>query len=107
MNEPEKDIQKEVERRLKDYGIRYIHIPSDTYVKTGGHFKGVLDLLAFFRREDGFNYCLCLELKADKGKLSQGQKNWHKGLNVHVTYGMDEAIECVENWVKFIDEINY
>ena len=102
----EKTIQAAVEYLLNLHSIRYIHIPENLqrYLKIYApiHIKkiasealrGIPDIIAFSGERH-----LLLELKTTKGKLSQGQINWHRDCNVKVTYGMDEAINTVTKWI--------
>lgn len=115
---PEKVIQKQVEAYLTILGVRFFHIPDyllmfikvtpgvPQYLKNlvSQHFKGLPDLIIWHKNEKGFNHCLLLELKTETGKLSQGQINWHKGLNVAVTYSADEAIKEVNKFIEFCDK---
>lgn len=115
---PEKIIQKQVEAYLTILGVRFFHIPDyllmfikvtpgvPQYLKNlvSQHFKGLPDLIIWHKNEKGFNHCLLLELKTETGKLSQGQKNWHKGLNVSVTYGSDEAIKEIDKFISFCEK---
>ncbi len=101
---------------LKSYGLKYFHIPDNLlcFLKTNSavpqgirnliseHFKGVPDLVIFHKNQDGYNFCLLLELKTENGKVSTGQKNWHAGLNVNVTYGLGEAKKVVEEFIEFV-----
>jgi len=114
---PEKVIQKQVEAYLKSYGIKFFHIPDYLlmFIKTSPlvpqhlrnlvseHFKGMPDIIAWHKNQDGYNFCLLLELKTETGKLSQGQKNWKIGLNVNVTYSLEEAINVIDNFLEFCD----
>jgi hypothetical protein len=116
--QPEKVIQRQIEGLLKSYGLRYFHIPDNLlyFLKTNPivpqnirnliseHFKGVPDLVVFHKNQEGFNFCLLLELKTESGKVSTGQKNWHSGLNVNITYGLEEAKTAVENFIEFVDD---
>jgi len=61
------------------------------------------DIIAWHKNQDGYNFCLFLELKTETGKLSQGQKNWKIGLNVNVTYSLEEAINVIDNFLEFCD----
>ena len=106
-NTPEKTIQQAVEYILKLNHIKYIHIPEDLqrYLKlyapmnikkiASNALKGIPDIIAFMGDK-----CLLLELKSGKGRLTQGQREWHRGCNVHVTHGMDEALNVVNKWIK-------
>ena len=115
---PEKLIQKKVEAYLNILGVRFFHIPDyllmfikatpgvPQYLKNlvSQHFKGLPDLIIWHKNKKGFNHCLLLELKTETGKLSQGQKNWHKGLNVAVTYGAEEAIKEIDKFICFCEK---
>jgi hypothetical protein len=117
VKQPEKVIQSQIEGMLKSYGLKYFHIPDNLlcFLKTNSavpqgirnliseHFKGVPDLVIFHKNQEGYNFCLLLELKTENGKVSTGQKNWHAGLNVNVTYGLEEAKKVVEEFIEFVD----
>jgi hypothetical protein len=114
----EKVIQEKLEGRLRSYGLKFFHIPDlllfflknnpavPQYIRNlvSEYFKGVPDLVVFHKNQEGYNYCLLLELKTEAGKVSTGQQRWHSGLNVIVTYGLKEAYQAVEDFIKFVDD---
>ena len=111
----EKEIQSKAESYLNEFGLKFIHIPDSVLGHIAQHgasqvrnavsrsLKGIPDLLIFSKSEK-FNHCFMLELKTEKGTLRQGQINWHKGQNVVVTYGWDEARKAIDEFIKFIDK---
>ncbi len=110
----EAEIQKAVENLLIINGYKYFHIPDAMLGCVAKHsnfklknmisnaVKGLPDLLVF-SPSGKYNDCLCLELKASRGKLSQGQINWHKKANVIVTYGMNEALSAVDEFINYCE----
>ncbi|MCP3681775.1 MAG: VRR-NUC domain-containing protein [bacterium] len=108
--ESEASIQRKTEDYLDYVGLRYIRLPDNLYmtVKTSHqpsyvkarimqNIRGVPDLVVL-KKDGDFNQTLLLELKKKGGRLSQGQKNWHKGLNVAVVYGFEEAKEIIDSF---------
>ena len=99
----ESELQKMCESYLKQNGLRYVHIPDNVlrYIKTTAPiwittqlskaFKGVPDLMVFQGDKS-----LLVELKNVKGKLSQGQINWHKGVDVKVVRDFDTFKRLVD-----------
>jgi len=111
---PEKMIQAEIECLCHLKGLRFIHIPDGVlgYLARANpqvraliskYFCGIPDLLIFAPAEK-YNYCLMLELKTEAGKLSQGQKNWHRGQNVITAYGLNEAKTALLEFEEFISK---
>jgi hypothetical protein len=88
---PEKEFQKECHKYLRKVGLRYLHLSEDTYMNTGGHYKGVPDLLIFKGDKS-----LLIELKKHDGKESQGQKTWRNGNDVH-----EVTVHLVRSWELF------
>jgi hypothetical protein len=113
----EKEIQKKAEAYCDEWGLKWFHIPdgvlgflaqrANPQVKRliSDNLRGCPDLL-IFEKAQRYNYCLALEIKTKTGKLSQGQKNWHKGANVVVAYGWEETKQAIDDFLKFIDEVN-
>ena len=114
---PEEVIQSQIEGLLKSYGLKFFHIPDNmlfflmrnpavpqwirNLVKE--YFKDLPDIIAFHKNQEGHNFCLLLELKTEVGSLSTGQKRFKSGLNVIVTYGLEEAKAAVEEFIEFVD----
>jgi len=110
----EKEIQSSCEYLLKLHRIRFLHIPDAllafvmpkapqwlrAIISKG--LRGVPDIIAFAKSPDGYNHALLLELKTDKGVLSEHQKKWHLGLSVQVAYGLDDSIEAVQQFISFV-----
>ena len=74
------------------------------YVKKqcSDYMKGVPDLIILTPNKC-YNDCLLLEVKAKDGKLSQGQKNWQKGLNVYTGYGFEECKGIIDSYIENIN----
>ena len=110
----EAEIQRAMENLFTIKGYKYFHIPDAMLgcVARNSNFKlknmvsnavkGLPDLLVFSPSEI-YNHCLLLEVKTLKGKLSQGQINWHKKANVIVTYGMDEALSVGNEFINYCE----
>lgn len=110
----EATIQEGVDNYCDSVGLRFIRIPNTAYsiifgtpsipthVKAilSGQLKGIPDN-TILKPYKGYNLALLLELKKDGGKLSQGQKNWHKGLNVAVCYNLEDAINEIKKFEEF------
>lgn len=110
-------IQDQVEGHLKSYGLKFFHIPDALlcFLKTNKfvpqyirnyikeYFSGLPDLLIFHKNNEGFNFCLLLELKTEAGVVSTVQQRWHMGLNVHVTYSLAEAKKVIDDFIEFVD----
>ena len=112
------EIQEMVEKYCDLKGLRYHRMPDSLYrwifstqskvpvhvkKQCSDYMKGVPDMI-IMAPHGAYNQCLLLEIKADKGKLSQGQKNWHKGLNVCVAYGFESCKETIDNFINYIDK---
>lgn len=106
---PEKLLQEHCEAYLDLMGLRYTHVPENLqrYLRqqapphiarfASEAFKGVPDLLIFDKLDaEETNTMLAVELKSKTGTLSQGQKNWHKGLNVHIIRSFDTFKELIK-----------
>ena len=116
MTVKESDIQGQLEKYLNLKGIRFVRFPDSLYrfifanPKIPPHIKkqcsefmkGVPDLIILTPSES-YNQCLLLEVKRDDGKVTQGQKNWHKGLNVSVGYGLEECMQMIDDFISFVD----
>lgn len=99
VSEPEITLQERAEELCDLLGLRYTHVPGNLqrYLRMGAPahiaaiasraFKGQPDLCIYKRGNGEWADCLLLEIKTEAGTLSQGQRNWHKGLPVHVTHG--------------------
>jgi hypothetical protein len=98
----EKQIQSAVIDRWRKLGLphtRVAAIPNARAFGQPGLTKGVPDLLII---APGLPIGL-LELKTDKGKLSPEQEAFKSdciiaGVEIAVTYGLDEAIKILEHW---------
>ena len=110
----EQTIQDEVDNYCNSVGIKYIRIPNTAYSVLFGtpsipihvkalmssYLKGIPDTTCL-KPYKGYNLALLLELKKKGGKLSQGQKNWHKGLNVAVCNSIEDAIKTIKDFQEF------
>lgn len=104
---PEKVLQSNCEEYLKRLGLRYIHIPDQLlhYLRmkspvqiaklSSMAFKGVPDLLIFYRDK-----CLLIELKSYSGRLSQGQIDWQKNVDVHLVRDFETFRKLVDELIK-------
>jgi hypothetical protein len=100
----EHDLQVMAEELCIRMGIRFVRVPDLIYKTVFGspttppHVKamiaefirGLPDLLLLAKAEKD-NRCRLIEIKTEAGKLSQGQKNWHDGLDVVVCHGWPET----------------
>ena len=117
--ETEAQIQDYCEQYLNKKGIPFLHIPDAVYescsrfsplseikkVQISAYLKGVPDLMIFKHvKYDQYspndNNCLIVELKSEKGRLSQGQQNWNTGLKVHVIKSFEAFKDLVDEWSK-------
>lgn len=112
----ESTIQEQLESYLDLKGIEYIRFPDSLYryifanpqipihvkKQCSEYMKGVPDLIILTKSKT-YNDCLLLEAKAKDGKLSQGQKNYAKHLNVVTGYGFDECKQAIDDFIKFVD----
>ena len=92
----------------------YIRIPDELYFMIFGNnitptwikkiiskfIKGIPDLIIFKKGTDITNICLWMEAKSKKGKLSQGQKNKAKGLNLIVFRSFEDFKNIVDKFLK-------
>jgi hypothetical protein len=113
---PEAIIQMRLEKYLDMTEVRYIRIPDCVYrlftytsipvwvkQEMSSAFKGVPDLLCFKKSGD-YNTSLLVEVKTDVGKLSQGQKKWHQGLNVAVVRSFEEGKDIIDRFKEVNDD---
>jgi hypothetical protein len=112
----ESTTQNQLEKYLALKGIKFIRFPDSLYryifanpvipihvkKQCSDFMKGIPDLIILTPNK-AYNSCLLLEVKAEDGKLSQGQKNWHKGLNVYVGYGFDACREIIDGFIEQVD----
>lgn len=112
--EKEETIQKKAENYCTVKGLRFIRIPDTAYSVLFGtpgvkphvkallssYLKGIPDMTPL-KPYKKYNLALLLEIKKKGGKLSQGQKNFHKGLNVVTCYGWDEVKEAIDEFVNY------
>lgn len=105
----ENDIQRAVISHIKTRGTANVfafHVPNGGYrrkaearvLKGIGVVAGVPDIIIVKQGN-----CFALELKRDKGRLSDSQEKALDGLRaagavVAVAYGLDAAIEQLEKW---------
>jgi hypothetical protein len=82
-------LQAQCEAYLRVRGLRFVHIPSKIQLfiwspvcpkwvgaLASRYLKGIPDLLIFGYPVDGVRQCLTIELKSEKGKLTDEQKQW-------------------------------
>lgn len=116
---PKEDIiQGQIDAYLAIKGIQSLRIPDLVYRLCSrfsilpAHerkiladaFRGFPDRVCF--RSDNTlknqnridNSCLMLETKRKNGVVSQGQRNWHLGLVVHVPETFEEARKLIDAW---------
>lgn len=110
-------IQIEVVRRLRAAGVKFFHVANErrTSARNGAKLKamgvsaGVPDLIIVppAKTLGQWTYAhtlpYALELKADRGRLSDAQKQWLEhfkacGWHTAVTYGLTEAIDQLTDW---------
>ena len=108
---PESIIEEQTESLLDNLGLKYIRVPDAIYSAIfGGNsikpyikalistfIKGLPDITVLLR--DG-RY-ICIELKTETGKLSQGQKTFAKAIgeeNFHVCRSVDEVVELLKEY---------
>lgn len=119
----EDEIQIEVVKRLRAAGVAFFHVANErrTSPRQGAKLKamgvsaGVPDLIivcpeqkppavvdAAMARYPGCR-TFALELKADRGRLSEPQRAWldtmsSAGWEIAVTYGLTEAVDQLTDW---------
>lgn len=106
----ERDLQSMAEDLCDSLGIRWFRIPDKLLaflhnfapqwvrVFVSKYLKGVPDMMLFRKCETGDNIVRLIEIKTEAGKVSQGQRHWHRGLNVHVTYGWQETETAIRDF---------
>lgn len=106
----ERDLQAMAEDLCDSLGIRWFRIPDKLLaflhnfapqwvrVFVSKYLKGVPDMMLFKRCESGDNIVRFVEIKTEAGKVSQGQNHWHRGLNIHVTYGWKETEKSIRDF---------
>lgn len=99
----EDNLQAECEGFLKQLNVEYIHIPKILYAKKRFKKKGIPDLMIFKESDSTYPRVLLVELKRDKGKPSQGQKNFARKFTVHLIKNYDNFIEIVTNFLNSND----
>ena len=117
--QPEEAIQIAVVAHLRKHGVRFFHVPNGSKASAGYRAKlwslgleaGVPDIV-IVDKPYGSRESLseptpwagaALELKADKGRPSDEQKQWLSDLAVRgwataITYGLDEALAQLRAW---------
>lgn len=105
-------IQKQAEAYLDVLKAKYIRIPDEAYrvlfatpsvpawvaARLSSFFKGLPDLIIIKPSRGAYNDCLLLELKAKTGRLSQGQKKWHQGVNVQTADSFESAKIIIDDF---------
>lgn len=70
------------------------------------YLRGIPDLTLIIPcKESKYNYSHLLELKTEKGKLSQGQKKWAKNVNVTVPRKWDEIKKEIDDFIEYTENI--
>ena len=98
-------------------GLPIVHIPNEgkrsvvagAMLKRAGMRPGFPDL--FLPRPCGKYHGLFIEMKYDKGKTSADQEWWlatlsREGYAVRVCYGFDEAVRCIQAYLRKGEEKN-
>lgn len=111
MDVPEKDIQKEVAKRLDAAGAVWFHPPNEArrsfklanYLRGQGMKAGVPDVMIIGPQPKHLGYTgAAIELKKlGGGKPSDAQQRWllnlaDAGWYTKVAYGMDEAMSALD-----------
>lgn len=103
----EKEIQVMAENECIVSGIRFFRIPdklqsflanyAPVWVRifVAKYLSGTPDMMLFRKISSGDNLVRFIEIKTEKGKLSESQIKWHHGLNVHVTHGLKETLSAI------------
>lgn len=86
-------------------GVR-LAIHTAKKMKEAGYSKGVPDMLIFEPR--GFYNGLAIEVKTEKGRASEEQKAWIKGLNdrgwrAEICKGFDEAADVISEYFNLYE----
>lgn len=115
----EDKLQRDCEQWLEQHGIMYLRIPEEVtglcspthparvsqHIKNmiSKHFKSWPDLMIFKpENETNYNTCLLVELKSKKGRMSQGQKNLARKLNVLEIRSLEDFIAIVERFLNAV-----
>lgn len=112
--QPEEAIQIQVVAHLRKHGVRFFHVPNGSKATARYRAKlwslgleaGVPDIVIVDPpRARGYECAraAALELKADKGRVSDEQKQWladlaARGWATAVTYGLDQALAQLRAW---------
>ena len=113
IDKDEARLQTQCEEYLEIQKIPYLHIPNQAFqgkrTVASKYLKGWPDLMIFKRiihnvvdhltLLDEYNYTLFIELKTAKGKVTQGQENRAKMLNVKIVRSLDDFIKAVEGFI--------
>lgn len=107
----ESDLQRQCEQYLELFqNIATIRIPDAVYraifasslhpkIKRliSGYIKGLPDII-LLKEKNGVTQALCVELKTETGKMSQGQKAFAKIVTVHVVRSFESFVELVDKF---------
>ena len=106
----EDEIQIEVAKRLREAGVPFFHVANErrTTPRQGAKLKamgvsaGVPDIIAVMPAAVGRGP-FALELKTERGRLSDAQRNWLEtlqacGWQTACTYGLREAMDRLQDW---------
>lgn len=110
---PEHDIQVAITRYLEAHkeaplfsatvgGVR-LAMHTAKKMKEAGYKKGIPDLLIFEPR--GMYSGLAIEVKTDKGRPSEHQKEWVRRLNsngwrAEICYGLGECLSVIDEYFE-------
>ncbi len=105
----EDEIQLAVARALREAGVPFFHVANErrtsprqgSKLKAMGVSAGVPDIIAVMPTLGRGPFAL--ELKTERGRLSDAQRNWLEtlsecGWDVACTYGLREAMDRLRDW---------
>jgi len=115
VTEPEAVVQEQVETYLNIHGVPFVrlpdalmrgifashHIPPHQKKVISSYLKGLPDILAFHpsKKVDDYRVVLPLELKTERGNLTQGQKAWQRKIGTLVANGYAAAKEQIDKFL--------
>ena len=109
----ERSLQSQCENYLNVKGVFYIRIPDGIYKYVFSQYsklpkyvraffarfvKGIPDLTILKPYGEKYNLALCIELKTEKGRLTQGQKNVSQKINVQVKRSLEDVVKEVQEF---------
>ena len=112
MAKPEALEQKKVAKFLDMIGALYTCSIAGAYLSVGqlaqakamGYTKGTPDLMVFEKTRSPYVHALFIEMKAEKGKVSEEQRVWGEraeknGYRYEVCYSAEEAISVIRSYM--------